>query len=196
VLLADASAGSRSGAADSSSCGSVVVESRLKLPVAAGRWSALWMMPMPQPCPAGSTAAECGFLGSWPKSGEIDIVEQVNKDAEVLGTIHYATLAGGWHQWLGGKLSLSQTALLDWNIYQLVWNCTSLTWYVNSEQIYRVTKPMLGTSPWPFDEPFFLILNTAIGGLLTGSVAPDTAQSRPFMVDYVRVYAAPGPAHA
>jgi beta-glucanase (GH16 family) len=148
------------------------------------------MMPMPQPCPRSSLGSECGRFGTWPASGEIDIVEQVNRDLEVLGTIHYAI--NGWHQYLGGKLAMPEAELLDWNIYQLVWNCSSITWYVNSRQVYQVTKEQVGPANWPFDEPFFLILNTAIGGWLTGGVAPDTAQSRPFMVDYVRVYANPG----
>lgn len=196
LLGADADAGARSVGAGSSgaACGRLVVESRMKLPVAAGRWSALWMMPLPQPCPAGSPhTAECGFFGAWPASGEMDIVEQVNTDTKVLGTIHLANRAGQ-HQFLGGKAQLSQAALLDWNIYQLALNCSSITWYVNSEQMFQVTRPDIGSSVWPFDEPFFLILNTAIGGLLTGGAAPDTAQSRPLLVDYVRVYSQPGPA--
>lgn len=194
LLAGAAGAASNSTARAGSSgrtCGRLVIESRMKLPVAKGRWSALWMMPMPQPCPAGSQAAECGYFGSWPKSGEIDIVEQVDQDSEVLGTIHLANKLG-YHQYLGGKLPLSLATLSDWNIYQLVWDCSSITWYVNSEQIYQVTKPMIGDSVWPFEEPFFLIINTAIGGVLTGNVSPDTAESRPLMVDYVRVYASQG----
>jgi beta-glucanase (GH16 family) len=123
----------------------------------------------------------------------MDIVEQVNTDREVLGTVHLANRAG-YHQYLGGKMQLSEAALLDWNIYQLALNCSSISWYVNSEQMFQVNKPDIGSSVWPFDEPFFLILNTAIGGLLTGSATPDTAQSRPLLVDYVRVYAQPGSA--
>jgi hypothetical protein len=194
ALLADSAAAGGLGLSSSrgssgSTCGRIVVESRMKLPVAAGRWSALWMMPLPRPCPQGVKASECGAFGVWPRSGEIDIVEQVNTDAEVLGTIHFADAAGN-HRYTGDKLALSETALLDWNIFQLVWNCTSIGWYVNSQQINQVTKEDLGNAVWPFDEPFFLILNTAIGGWLTGNVAPDKGQTRPYMVDYVRVYAA------
>lgn len=170
--------------------GVIVVESRMKFPVAAGRWSALWMMPRPVPCPAGYSAeAECGALGGWPRSGEIDIVEQVNTAAEVLGVIHYADRFGN-HQYQGGTNNLSQEALLGWNILQIVWDCSSITWYVNAEQFYRVNKGELrGGATWPFDEPFFLIINTAVGGWLTGNVSPDQGASQPFLVDYVRVYA-------
>jgi len=178
------------GGTASSTCGSVVVESRMQLPVAAGRWSALWAMPQPQPCPRSSRAFECGAFGPWPASGEIDIVEQVNTDTEVLGTIHYADRLG-FHQYQGGSLDLSQQALLEWNIFQLVWNCTSITWYVNTMQVHQITKQSLWNAQWPFDEPFFLILNTAVGGLLTGNVTPDKGVARPMQVDYVRVYAKP-----
>jgi beta-glucanase (GH16 family) len=194
MLAAAATAGgavqASTGTSNGSTCGRIVVESRMKLPVAAGRWSALWMMPLPQPCPQGVQAAECGAFGVWPRSGEIDIVEQVNTDPEVLGVIHFAD-AGGNHRYTGDKLVLSETALQDWSIFQLVWDCTSIGWYVNSQQINQVTKQDLGDAVWPFDEPFFLMLNTAVGGWLTGNVAADKGQTRPFMVDYVRVYAAP-----
>lgn len=192
ALLAPAAASSTNDSSmANSTCGFVVMESRMKLPLAAGRWSALWAMPLPQPCPSSSKAAECGAFGGWPASGEIDIMEQVNADAQVLGTIHYADRLG-FHQHLGGSMALAPAALLDWNIYQLVWDCRSITWYVNTVQVHQVTKQQLGSAVWPFDEPFFLILNTAVGGWLTGGVAPDTSVSRPFLIDYVRVYAKAG----
>jgi hypothetical protein len=56
----------------------------------------------------------------------------------------------------------------------------------------QVLKEKLAVGAWPFDEPFFLILNTAVGGWLTRDAVPDKAASAPFLVDYVRVYAAPG----
>jgi beta-glucanase (GH16 family) len=184
-VAATAAAAAAVAGSNGNSCGSIVVESRMKLPVAAGRWSALWMMPMPQPCM--KPAVECGAYGPWPASGEIDIVEQVNTDQEVLGTIHFADRLGV-HQYTGDKRALTAAQLLDWNIYQLVWNCSSISWLVNSEPVFQVTKQDLNGAVWPFDEPFFLILNTAVGGWLTGGVAPEKGQSQPFLVDYVRVW--------
>jgi hypothetical protein len=71
-----AAAGGAAGSSITSTCSYVVVESRMRLPMAAGRWSALWMMPQPRPCPTPQLG-ECGSFGPWPASGEIDVLEQV-----------------------------------------------------------------------------------------------------------------------
>jgi hypothetical protein len=170
-------------------CGRLVVESRVRLPLAAGRWSAVWMMPRPQPCGAPADGSECGAFGRWPDSGEIDILEQVNRDAQVLSTVHFAH-PPGVHQWSGSALPLPLEALQAWSVQQLAWDCNGLAFYVNGQQVHRVSRADFAGRVFPFDEPFFLIANTAIGGMLTGGATPDTAASAPFLVDYIRVYGA------
>lgn len=183
-----------SAVAGANACTPIVVESRIKLPYKAGRWAAFWMMPQPKRgvnlsgCPAvysvDSDFSECGVYGAWPRSGEIDIMEQVNLDSQVMGTIHYTDWAGG-HGHTGGNMQLTTPVIKDWNVYKTVWGCDSIEWYVNNQQFFKVTKQNLGAT-WVFDQPFYLILNTAVGGVLTGFNEPDVSTSE-MLVDYVKV---------
>jgi beta-glucanase (GH16 family) len=113
-------------------------------------------------------------------------MEHVDKDLEVLGTVHWGT-ATGQQASEGGKKSLTQEALQGWNVYQLMWSCDAIRWYVNGHEMHKVLRAWVQPQ-WPFDEPFFLILNTAVGGQLTGYGEPDAATAE-MLVDYVRVYA-------
>lgn len=179
--------------ANASTCTPIVIESRIKVPYMAGRWSAFWMMPQPQlgvsvpGCPAEhsmhSQFAECGAHGPWPRSGEIDIMEQVNQDDRVLGTGHYANSAGA-DAYTGGNVQLPDAQ--GWVVSKAVWSCEWVKWYVNDQHYFEVTRQQLGSS-WPFDQPFYLILNTAVGGMLTGFAGPDQSSSE-ILVDYVKVH--------
>ncbi|WIA21237.1 hypothetical protein OEZ85_000478 [Tetradesmus obliquus] len=173
-------------------CSSVLVEARMKVPMSAGRWSAFWMMPQPQPgrfpgCQAWVPGeGECGAFGGWPRSGEIDIMEHVNADLKVLGTLHWGTQSGQQAS-EGGNKALSAEELQGWNVYQLRWSCDAIEWYVNGLRMHFVQRAWVQPQ-WPFDEPFFLIFNTAVGGALTGYADAD-ARTAEMLVDYVRVYA-------
>lgn len=118
-------------------------------------------------------------------------MEQVNRDTQVVSTVHYAD-GGGWHQWSTNTLQTSPQELQGWNTFQLVWNCTGLGFYMNGQQVHEVLKTGLPDIVWPFDKPFFLIINTAVGGALTGNTLPDTSAAAPLLVDYVRVYGLKG----
>lgn len=182
-------------AGSTGACTPIVVESRIKLPYMAGRWSAFWMMPQPQwgvdvaGCPAAYPAGppqspECGRYGPWPRSGEIDIMEQVNQENKTMGTVHYANVAGQ-HVYLTGSVQLPAEVKKGWNVYKAVWGCDSIMWYVNDQQYHQVTRQQL-EALWRFDQPFFLILNTAVGGILTGYTDPVKQESE-MLVDYVKV---------
>jgi beta-glucanase (GH16 family) len=154
--------------------------------MSAGRWSAFWMMPEPQPGRFPGCQGECGAYGGWPRSGEIDIMEHVNKDLRILGTLHWGTQIGQ-HASEGGNKALSEQGLQGWNVYQVRWSCDAIEWYVNGQRFFFVMRSWVQPL-WPFDEPFFLILNTAVGGALTGYADAD-APTAEMLVDYVRVYA-------
>jgi beta-glucanase (GH16 family) len=164
----------------------------LQVPMSAGRWSAFWMMPQPQPgrfpgCqPWVPGQGECGAYGGWPRSGEIDILEHVNQDLKVLGTLHWGTQSGQQSS-EGGSKDLTAEQLQGFNVYQVKWSCDAFEWYVNGQRMHYVGRSWVQPR-WPFDEPFFLILNTAVGGALTGYADADPATAE-MLVDYVRVYA-------
>eukprot|EP00775_Hariotina_reticulata_P001386 gene1386-1726_t len=151
-------------------CSTVSMESRIKLANKRGHWEAFWSL---------------GVTGSWPSCGEIDIMEHINENNQVLGTIHYANPSGG-HQQLPNNnvIPLPPGANKDWNVYRVDWSCDSISYFVNNEKKYVIPKSQVNV--WSFDQPFFLLLNMAVGGNLPGFDV-DTAGGE-MLVDYVKVY--------
>ncbi|MDB5274426.1 MAG: Glucan endo,3-beta-D-glucosidase [Chitinophagaceae bacterium] len=153
------------------------MEARIKLPSTQGLWPAFWMMP------------EDSYYGSWPQSGEIDIMEEKGSDPTTdYGTIHYGTDAGAGHKYKGGTYSGSVDLSLDFHIYAVEWKPDTISWYIDDVNYYTVTKTDLGTSNWPFDKDFFIILNLAVGGNFGGDPNASTVFPQTMEVDYVRVY--------
>lgn len=154
-------------------------EIRAKLPYGKGLWPALWMMP---------TASR---YGSWPASGEIDIMELLGHEPnKVYGTLHYGgTYPTHLQSGKSYQLAVGNFAA-NFHTFALQWDTTSIRWYVDG--ILYQTQTSWSTQgypyPAPFDQRFFLILNVAVGGNWPGN--PDNTTSFPqrMEVDYVRVF--------
>lgn len=175
-------------------------EARMKLPKGQGTWPAFWMMPVEDK------------YGKWASSGEIDIMEAVNLGApcaecdgnietRTLGALHYG---GEWphnmhsseYRPLGGGVS----ALEDFHTFALEWSEEKMTWYVDDVEIFQMTadewfsKGRGGKSNEfaPFDRPFYLMLNLAVGGRLSEERSDKGFDPASFpnevLVDWVRVY--------
>ena len=153
------------------------IEFRARLPQGVGFWPALWLL--------GENIASVG----WPACGEIDVME--NKGTEpnqVQGTIHF-----------GGSLSQVYTlpgdSVTNFHQYLLEWTTNAILWYVDGLLYQTQTNwsSFAGPYPTPFNQPFFLIMNLAVGGNYVGnpsSSAIDSGAVFPaeMVVDYVRVY--------
>lgn len=150
-------------------------EASIRMDNTPGLWHAFWMLPTDPAEP-------------WPISGEIDIMEYVgNKPNEIINTIHFADNFGN-RNLLGDPEPFVQDN--DFHLYAVEWNENRITWFIDSVQTYSVarTNDQLVTT-WPFDAQFHLILNTAVGGNLGGTIDAQALQTPKFMiVDYVRVY--------
>lgn len=151
------------------------IEARLRVPAGRGLWPAFWML--------GSNFATVG----WPDSGEIDIMEYVGREPDlILGTIH----GPGY----SGALSLSHWNRQDYDIaddfhtYAVEWDEEQITWFYDGEAYGTYTRSDVGEREWPFDQPFFIILNLAVGGTLPGPIGLDTVFPAQYLVDYVRVF--------
>lgn len=153
------------------------VEVRAKLPNCLGTWPAIWMMP-------GENR-----YGSWPKSGEIDILEHVGYEPD---EIHYAIHSDKYNHTKDNQKRHTiacPTAYTDFHVYGLEWYEDRIEWYLDGVKQYTVEKTEDGWSPWPFDQPFYLILNAAFGGGWGGRNGVDTSQlPQEYIIDYVRVY--------
>jgi len=159
---------------------------RVKLPAGQGLWPALWMMP------------EDSVYGAWAASGEIDVMENTGSNpTNVFGTLHFGGPYPANAQSFGPSYNFPPgAAVTDFNIYLLEWTSNAVNWYINGH-LYETQTNWWSSSttntgnlnpyPAPFNEPFYLIMNLAIGGTLGGSI-DDSIFPSDMQVDYVRVY--------
>jgi beta-glucanase (GH16 family) len=153
-------------------------EARIKIPQGQGIWPAFWML-----------GDDIGKLG-WPKSGEIDIMENIGKEPTLVhGTIHGPGYSGD--KGIGDPFSLPDNARFadDFHIYAVEWEPKAIRFYVD-DHLYGTRAPAelpKGTK-WVYNHPFFMLLNVAVGGSWPGS--PDATSQFPqtMLVDFVRVY--------
>lgn len=160
------------------------VEGRLKTTAHSGNFPAFWMMP------------NKSTYGGWPDSGEIDIFEQINNENTSYHTIHSHWANGKSDGGLGQsgnpqKGGTSATTTGDYHVYGLEWTENMLTWFVNGKKVFSYAKSTnqddLDKKQWPFDKPFYLILNQSVGN--GGWAAnPDLNFTYETKFDWVRVY--------
>lgn len=151
------------------------IEARIKLPKGKGTWPAFWMMPV--------------NFRTWPGDGEIDIMEEVGADANtVLSTIHCNKYNNSGTTIEQGSKYVA-TAESDYHVYACEWTADFLKFFIDGEQILNYRNDGTGYDAWPFDQPFYVILNLAWGGAWGGyKGVDDTALPVTMEVDYVRVF--------
>jgi beta-glucanase (GH16 family) len=76
----------------------------------------------------------------------------------------------------------------DFHTYAIEWDTDQISWFFDGEKYSTYTREDVGNRLWAFDQPFFIILNLAIGGTLGGIISLDTEFPAEYMIDYVRVY--------
>ena len=157
------------------------IEARMRLPGGQGLWPAFWLLP------------QDNAYGRWAASGEIDIVEAVNLGGaggnSIHGTIHYGGSAPA-NQSSGEEYLVPTDAQDEFHTYAVEWNSAEIRWYVD-DVMYATQNSWSSTGgafPAPFDKPFYILFNVAVGGDWPG--APDSGTGFPVTmeVDWVRVY--------
>jgi beta-glucanase (GH16 family) len=152
------------------------IEARLKLPQTQGIWPAFWML--------GSNIGQVG----WPACGEIDIMEHVGFEPQIThGALHGPGYSGATP--INGTHFLNENVDANYHVYAVEWDANTIRWFVDGTQFYSINRSQVqGYGNWVFDQPFFIILNVAVGGNWPGS--PDGSSTFPqrMYVDYVRVY--------
>lgn len=154
------------------------VEVRAKLPSCLGTWPAIWLMP------------QVRSYGPWPRCGEIDIMENVGYDPEKINyAVHTEAHNHMKHNGKGGNAWCPDNAT-EYHVYGFEWSPESLTWTLDGRKRLVLTRPDdASIETWPFDQPFYLILNVAFGGGWGGQrgVASDELPQT-FDIDWVRIY--------
>lgn len=176
-------------------------EARMKLPKGQSTWSAFWMM------------SEHDYYGLWPRSGEIDIMESVNLGAicddcgddgvenRISGALHFGK---DWpeNEFHTQEVELSSDVIPSesFHIFSIEWQKDKIDWFVDGERYVSLNATDWSTATVskednayaPFDQPFYVMLNLAVGGNL-----PDGRNEQQFnpysfpaelLVDWVRVY--------
>ncbi|HEY1791107.1 MAG TPA: glycoside hydrolase family 16 protein [Verrucomicrobiae bacterium] len=154
-------------------------EFRAKFPQGKGYWPAIWLMPEDSP------------YGGWPSCGEIDIVENKGDyPAVVQGTIHYAAPDGTHRQATDLFTFAPGNGAGNFHDYMLEWTTNSISWFVDNSLYETQTNWSTSTAayPAPFDQPFYIIMNLAVGGVYDGDPGTNTDFPGEMQVDYVRVY--------
>jgi beta-glucanase (GH16 family) len=164
------------------------IEIRAKLPAGQGLWPAIWMLP------------ENSAYGGWAASGEIDIMEnRGSKPNEVLGTLHYGGSSPANVYSQGPSFTFPPgRSTTDFNTYAIEWTTNAILWSVNG-QVYETQTNWWSSTringnevpnayPAPFNQPFHLLINLAVGGHFDGSPTAETVFPAEMEVDYVRVY--------
>jgi len=174
-------------------------EFRAKLPTGKGVWPALWMLPLSDK------------YGPWASSGEIDVMEARGQEPnKVLGTLHYGS------QWPNNTESSKSfefpngSSIAEFHTYAVEWEPGEMRWLVDDKEYAKQSfwwssskldgakgaKPAqeadLNAWPAPFDQPFYLVMNVAVGGKFLGNPDKTTPFPGTMEVDYVRVYEKPG----
>ena len=159
-------------------------EARLKVPRGQGYLPAFWMMPDDE-----------SFYGQWPKCGEIDIMEVLGHQTDTLyGTLHF----GEPHSQDQGTYTLSSGNFSDeFHVFALEWDPGEIRLYCDGIKYKTINdwytkRPGFGevTYPAPFDQPFYMIFNVAVGGNWPGYPDATTPfdERAQMVVDYVKVY--------
>lgn len=155
------------------------IDVRAALPKGQGIWPAFWML--------GESIPDVG----WPACGEIDIMEmiggnQAGRDNTVHGTIHWDN--NGAYKYQGGKKSLTAGAILadNFHVYSIIWDENKITWLLDDEVYHE--EDIRSSAMSEFREPFFLLINLAVGGNWPGNPDDSTVFPQQMAVDYVRVF--------
>ncbi len=174
-------------------------EFRAKLPTGQGIWPAVWMLPQDD------------TYGTWAASGEIDIIEVRGQEpTKVLGTLHFGS------RWPANASSSAEYVfpkngtVAEFHTYALEWEPGEIRWYID-DKLYSTKSHWWSTGklngnqgaqpaneadlnawPAPFDQPFYLVLNLAVGGNFLGNPDKTTKFPAEMLIDSVKVYEKPG----
>lgn len=147
------------------------IEASIKLPVGQGLWPAFWLL--------GENISTVG----WPRCGEIDIMEHINADPNIYGTMHWDN---NGHVSYGGHIAVDSSNA--YHLYSIVWNPLAIQWFLDGNKYWEGNISDNINSTEEFHLPFFIILNMAIGGSWPGNPDGTTHFPDTMYVDYVRVY--------
>ena len=157
------------------------LEIRMKVPSGDGTWPAFWML--------GNDLLK-GI--PWPDSGEIDILETKGSlPNTAFGTIHGPGLAGGAGGGFGSTFTSPTPLTSGFHTYAIEWKKNQIDFYVDDNLYFTAASNDSSTGTWVYNQPFFMILNLAMGGEFTGDLDPAMTKAQ-MSIDYIHFYSING----
>lgn len=150
-------------------------EARIRLPYGQGMWPAFWLL-----------GANCDEV-IWPQCGEIDIMEYRGQEpTTVHGTVHGPGYSAG--DAITKSFSLENDRFdTGFHVFGIEWTSEYINYYVDNK-LYNQITPADVPGEWVFNQPFYIIINLAVGGNYVGYPNSETVFPQTMLVDYVRVY--------
>jgi beta-glucanase (GH16 family) len=150
-------------------------EARMKTVTGPGLWPAFWML--------GANID----TKPWPQCGEIDIMEQRGQEPNANNaTIHGPGYSGG--NAITKKFTLTNGRFdTEFHIYAVEWGPDFIDFFVD-DFLYKRVTPQDVPGEWVYNQPFFIIMNVAVGGNYVGFPTTGTPFPQTLTVDYVKVY--------
>ncbi|SHJ04852.1 Glycosyl hydrolases family 16 [Mesonia phycicola] len=149
-------------------------EIRAKVPGGRGLWPAIWML--------GSNITEVG----WPAAGEIDIMEFVGKQPDTLHTTLHTPDSFG--NSINTKITKVENIINDFHTYKIDWNEDAIVFYIDNKKVYTFSPKVKNDKTYPYNQPFYFLLNMAVGGKFGGPEVDESIFPERFYIDYIRVY--------
>ena len=150
------------------------MEVRAKIPTGKGIWPAFWML--------GSNISKVG----WPKCGEIDILEYVGREPNTIFTTLHTQDSHG------NSVNTKKTEIKDieegFHIYAIDWTKDKIEFLVDNQSVYVFSPEVKNENTWPYNQPFYFIINVAVGGNFGGHDIDNNIFPQQFVIDYIRVY--------
>jgi beta-glucanase (GH16 family) len=147
---------------------------RAKLPTGTGTWPALWML--------GDNISSVG----WPACGEIDVMEHVGRNPAIVQSALHTPSSHG--ETINKNSKKVATYDSEFHNYEVLWTKDRIEFFIDGDSYYTYNPSVKDNNTWPYDSPFFLLVNIAIGGGFGGEVDPALDYAK-MEVDYIRVYA-------
>lgn len=149
------------------------IEFSAKLPSGTGTWPALWML------------GEAIDTQGWPACGEIDVMEHVGRNPGVVQSALHSQSSFGDTENKGD--TQVETFDAEFHVYGANWLENKIEFFVDDKIFYTYQPELLNEETWPFQHPFYVIMNIAMGGGLGGPIDPALTKAR-MEIDYVRIY--------
>ena len=149
------------------------IEIRAKLATGQGIWPALWML--------GADISEVG----WPASGEIDLMEYVGKEPHTLYNSLHTTASHG--ETINSKKTIVNDIEDGYHIYKTEWTEDHISFFIDGNLTYTFTPVNYNDKEYPFQKPFYFLINLAVGGNFGGPDVDDSIFPAKFYIDYIKV---------